>query len=66
MNSDGIHELSRGLTKEEIDEYVAIGAQMSHEIITSGLKAVWLSRLCKGSRRSRNWLLLVLDTRLCR
>ena len=41
MNSDEIHKLSRELTKEGIDEYVAIGAQMSHEIITSGLKAAW-------------------------
>ena len=48
MNSDEIHKLSRELTKEGIDEYVAIGAQMSHEIITSGLKAAWPNLLYKS------------------
>ena len=45
MNSDEIHKLSRGLTKEGVE---AIGAQMSHEIITSGLKVVWPDLLYKS------------------
>ena len=36
-----IGQLSKGQTKEGKDEYVTMGDQKSHEIITSGLKAGW-------------------------
>ena len=36
-----IRQISKGFTKEGASEYVTVGDQLSHEIITSGLKARW-------------------------
>lgn len=41
MGDTEIGQLSKGLTKEGKNEYVTLGDQLSHEIITSGLKAAW-------------------------
>lgn len=41
MDDSEIGQLTKGLTKEGKNEYVTLGDQKSHEIITSGLKAAW-------------------------
>ena len=41
MADSEIGQLAKGLTKEGKSEYVTLGDQKSHEIITSGLKATW-------------------------
>ena len=41
MDDSEIGQLAKGLTKEGKNEYVTLGDQKSHEIITSGLKAAW-------------------------
>ena len=41
MDDKQIGQLSKGLTKEGRDEYVTMGDQMSHQIITSGFRHLW-------------------------
>ena len=41
MDDAQIGQLSKGHTKEGRDEYVTLGDQLSHQIITSGFKALW-------------------------
>ena len=41
MDDNQIGQLSKGHTKEGKSEYVTLGDQISHQIITSGLKALW-------------------------
>lgn len=41
MDDSQIGQLSKGKTKEGANEFVTLGDQRSHEIITSGLKAAW-------------------------
>ena len=51
LNNDEIGQLSKGLTKEGMDEYVTLGDQMSHEIITSGLRAAWPNLAYKSEEK---------------
>ena len=51
MNDDQIGRFSKGLTMEGKKEYATIGDQMSHQIITSGLKAVWPNLQYKSEER---------------
>ena len=41
IDSSEIGQMVKGLTKEGKSEYVTFGDRKSHEIITSGLRAVW-------------------------
>ena len=41
MDDKQIGQLTKGLTKEGRDEYVTLGDQMSHQIITSGFRRLW-------------------------
>jgi inositol monophosphatase 3 len=41
MDDKQIGQLTKGLTKEGRDEYVTLGDQLSHQLITSGFQKLW-------------------------
>ena len=41
MDDKQIGQLTKGLTKEGRDEYVTLGDQLSHEVISSGFRRLW-------------------------
>ena len=41
LDDKQIGQLSKGSTKEGIDEYVTLGDQTSHQIISSGFRRLW-------------------------
>ena len=53
MDDAQIGQLTKGHTKEGMSEYVTLGDQLSHEIITSGLKAAWPHLQYKSEEKDR-------------